>query len=70
MKAEVDKDSVNVNDAINYKITVSGNGNLKIASSPTLKLSPDIEVYDPKITDNLKNTEVTVQQGRKSLNSC
>jgi hypothetical protein len=55
IKAALNKDSVNVNDAINFKITVSGNGNLKIASTPTLKLSPDIEVYDPRISDNIKN---------------
>ena len=51
----MNKESVNVNDAVNFKIVISGNGNLKIASAPVLKLSPDIEVYDPKITDDLKN---------------
>jgi hypothetical protein len=55
LKAELSKDSVNVNDAINFKITVSGTGNLKIATTPLLKLTPDIEVYDPKITDDIKN---------------
>ena len=44
-----------MNDAITLKITITGNGNLKIASPPVLKLSPDIEVYDPKIADDLKN---------------
>jgi len=56
MKATLSKDSVNVNDAINFKIVISGNGNLKIAGTPTLKLSPDIEVYDPKISDDIKNS--------------
>jgi hypothetical protein len=56
LKASVSKDSVNVNDAVNFRMTVSGNGNLKIAEAPVLKLSPDIETYDPKITDNLKNS--------------
>ncbi len=55
LKATLNKESVNVNDAVNFKIVISGNGNLKIASAPVLKLSPDIEVYDPKITDDLKN---------------
>jgi hypothetical protein len=55
LKAALTKDSVNVNDAINFKITISGAGNLKIAAAPALKLSPDIEVYDPKITDDIKN---------------
>jgi len=55
LKASVNKESVNVNDAITLKIVISGNGNLKIASAPVLKLSPDIEVFDPKVSDDLKN---------------
>ena len=56
LKAGITKDSVNVNDAVNFKITVSGSGNLRLAEAPALKLPPDIEVYDPKITDNIKNS--------------
>ena len=56
LNSSINKDTVNVNDAINLKITVSGTGNLKLAEAPQLKLSPDIETYDPKITDNLKNS--------------
>ena len=56
MKAGIDKDTVNVNDPVNFKVTVSGTGNFRVAATPALKLSPDIEVYDPKITDDTKNT--------------
>lgn len=55
LKAVLSKDSVSVNDAVNFKITISGSGNLKIASAPSLKLSPDIEVYEPKVSDDIKN---------------
>ncbi len=55
IKATLNKDSVNVNDAVTYRITISGTGNLKVAATPQLKLSPDIEVYDPKISDDIKN---------------
>lgn len=55
LSASIDKDSVNVNDPVNLRITISGTGNLKIAATPQLKLSPDIEVFDPKITDQVKN---------------
>jgi hypothetical protein len=55
LKAVLDKDSVNVNDAVNLKITISGSGNLKIAPTPLLKLPPDIENYDPKVTEGIKN---------------
>ena len=55
INALANKDTINVNDALNFKITIKGNGNLKLAGSPVLKLSPDIEVYDPKVTDNITN---------------
>jgi len=66
MKAVLNKDSVNVNDAINFKVTISGSGNLKIASAPVLKLSPDVEVFDPKITDDIKNSQ-NGTSGQKSF---
>jgi hypothetical protein len=66
LKAIITKDSVNVNDAINFRITVSGSGNLKVAEAPALKLSPDIEVYDPKITDNIKSN-VNGTSGQKTF---
>jgi hypothetical protein len=55
LKATMNKDTVNVNDAINFKVTISGSGNLKVAPAPSLRLSPDIEVYDPKSTEEIKN---------------
>jgi hypothetical protein len=55
IKSSINKDTVIVNDAISFKITISGSGNLKIAAAPTLKLSPDIEIYNPTATDNIKN---------------
>jgi hypothetical protein len=66
LKATLTKDSVNVNDAVNFKITISGNGNLKLAEAPALKLSSDVEVYDPKITDEIKNT-VNGTSGQKTF---
>jgi len=54
--ASLSKDTVNVNDAVNLKMVISGSGNLKLANAPVMKLPPDLEVYDPKITDNIKNS--------------
>jgi hypothetical protein len=53
--ASLDKDSVKVNDAVNLKIVISGSGNLKLANTPELKLPADVEVYDPKVSDDLKS---------------
>jgi hypothetical protein len=55
LTASLDKDSVKVNDAINLKIVLSGSGNLRLANAPRLKMPADIEVYDPKISDDLRN---------------
>jgi len=55
LKAVLNKDSVDVNDAVNFKISISGTGNLKVAEQPSLKLPPDIEIYDPKVSDDIKN---------------
>ncbi len=56
LTASINKDTVNVNDAVNLKIIASGTGNLKLAGAPSLSLSPDLETYDPKITDNFKSS--------------
>lgn len=53
--SSIDKTNINVNDAITYKITISGTANLRLASTPTLPLLPDIEIYDPRINDNLRS---------------
>jgi hypothetical protein len=55
LKAVLNKDTVNVNDPVNFRITITGSGNLKVAATPALKLSPDIEAFDPKVTDDVKN---------------
>ena len=48
------------------RLLFQGSGNLKIAAAPVLKLSPDIEVFDPKITDDIKNG-VNGTLGQKSF---
>lgn len=66
MTASLDKDSVKVNDAINLKIILSGSGNLRLANAPDLKLPADVEVYDPKISDDLRNASDGTS-GRKTF---
>lgn len=64
MTSSLSSDTVNMNDAITYKIILSGTGNIKVAGNPVFILSPDIEVYDPKITDNSK-TSISGASGDK-----
>ncbi len=55
--ASIDKAQLKTNEAITYKIVVSGRGNLKMINAPELDLPSNFEVYDPKITENIKNQE-------------
>lgn len=54
MKAKLDKNETKSNEAVNLKVTVSGDGNLYQLQEPKLDFPPDIEVYDPKVVDNIK----------------
>lgn len=51
---KVDRTTVKAGDAITLKYTISGNGNLYQVQAPSLNFPPDIEAYDPKITDNIQ----------------
>ena len=51
--AGIDKSSVKTNDAVSLKVTVKGNGNLKLIELPPFRFPADLEVYDPVITDNI-----------------
>lgn len=57
LNSEIDKNEVKANEAITLRITISGNGNLKLIDPLDLKFPPDFEVYDPKVSNNFKSSE-------------
>jgi hypothetical protein len=57
LKAETDRDTLNVNDALNLKIVISGKGNLKLADAPSVVFPAGLEAYDPKMTLITENSE-------------
>jgi hypothetical protein len=59
--AEIDRENVNVNDAINLKINFSGTGDLKLLEAPEIAFPSDFEVYDPKINTDLNAGRKTVE---------
>ena len=48
---------VKTNDAVNLKVKISGNGNLKYINPIKIEFPSDFDVYDPKISDNIKYSE-------------
>ncbi len=57
MRASLDKTEVTANDPVTLSITISGNGNLKLINTPEINFPGDFETYDPKISNNVKNTQ-------------
>ena len=51
VNAEVDNATVKANEAINFKLTLSGSGNLALLKPFEIAFPPDFEVYDPKVID-------------------
>src|SRR5262245_56962390 len=55
MDAAVDKRDVKTNDAVTLKVKISGRGNLKLLEAPPISVPPDLEGYDPKISNNISS---------------
>ncbi len=52
-KAEISKDKVKANDAINLTITITGKGNIKLIDPLKVNFPEDFETYDAKTKDNI-----------------
>ncbi|MBN2576941.1 MAG: BatD family protein, partial [Deltaproteobacteria bacterium] len=60
LTAEVDRDHVQVGDAITLKLRLEGQGNLRKIALPTLPRPPGWKLYEPKVDVALRrNTEVS-----------
>ena len=53
IKSEVDNTTANANDAITYKLTITGAGNIELIEPLAIQFPEDFEVYDPKISDRI-----------------
>ncbi|MBT3570769.1 MAG: protein BatD, partial [Flavobacteriales bacterium] len=53
IKSEVDNTTANANDAISYKLTITGTGNIELIEPLAIQFPEDFEVYDPKISDRI-----------------
>ncbi len=49
--AKLDRDTVMTNESVTLKVTVRGKGNVGFVPEPTLVIPPDIEAYEPKVTE-------------------
>ena len=51
--SEVDNTTINANEAINYKLTITGTGNIELIEPLDINFPEEFEVYDPKISSKI-----------------
>ncbi len=64
LQSEIDNTSVKTNDAISIKYKISGQGNIELIDKLSPSFPTDFEVYDPKITDDVRVTQRGVSGSR------
>ena len=64
VKGGLNINKVKTNEAVSYRITVSGRGNLMLIDAPKPDIPSTFEVFDPQIDDNIKKSENGVSGSR------
>ena len=55
LQVAIDRTEAAVNDAVGLTASVEGEGSLRAATPPRLESSPDLKVFDPKVTSSFRN---------------
>ena len=53
IKAKSDLTELHANDAFTYSVTISGRGNLSLIEPPVINFPKGMEVYEPRVIDNI-----------------
>ena len=57
VSASIDRTDADTNDALTYRIEVSGTGNIRTLPEPDLGFPSDLEVYPPDVSERVNPTE-------------
>lgn len=67
VSASIDRTEAETNDALTYRLEVTGTGNIRTLPEPELGFPSDVEVYPPDVTERVEPTEDGVR-GSKIFN--
>ena len=56
ISSKISSTELQANEAVTLTITIQGAGNMKLLKTPAVDWPEGFEVYDPKVTNNFKNT--------------
>lgn len=66
LSSTISNTELQANEAVTLKLTIQGSGNMKLLKTPAVDWPEGFEVYDPKVTNNFKNTTAGVS-GTKTI---
>ncbi|GHV58414.1 aerotolerance-like protein [Bacteroidia bacterium] len=66
MTSSISSTNMKANEPVTIKITISGNGNIKLVKNPDIVFPNDFEIYDPKVDVNSRVTTSGVS-GTKTI---
>ena len=64
IKGGLNLDNVKSNEAVSYRLTINGRGNLMLITPPSPQFPASFEVYDPQIEDNLSKGDNGISGSR------
>lgn len=64
LSSTVDKEKLEINDALNYTVSLTGTGNISLVDPQAPELPSDFELYDPKTKSNVTNTSGVLSGSR------
>ncbi|MEM6316354.1 MAG: BatD family protein [Bacteroidota bacterium] len=67
MTSFMDKTSLTTDDAIDIRLTIQGNGDIKRLQAPSLGFPESFEVYEPKVIDEVSQESGGILKGQKTI---
>lgn len=64
IQATVTPQELQPNDAANLKVSISGRGNIRMLEKPAFQFPANLEVFDPNVIDDIRNTAAGVGGSR------
>ena len=64
ISASLDRDSVQVSDAVTLTVVLSGSGNLRMLAQPEVEIPPGFEAFPPEVDERIDRTDAGVSGTR------
>lgn len=65
LRADLSPENIDVNDAASLSVTLSGEGNLRMAELPEVSFPRHLDIFDPQVTDDIRVSSSGIKGSRQ-----